>query len=68
MKQTEMFRYFSILSPSYISFDFALSYYNLIRGKVFTITSATLNKHKNKTFENAFGRYEYQDVLANVFF
>lgn len=57
----------SLLSPSYLSFDFALSYYNLIPEKVFAITSATLNNHKNKTFENAFGRYEYQDVPANVF-
>ncbi len=57
----------SILSPSYLSFDFALSYYNLIPEKVFAITSATLNNHKNKTFENKFGRFEYSDVSVDVF-
>lgn len=57
----------SILSPSYLSFDWALSYYNLIPEKVFAITSATLNNHKNKTFENIFGRFEYSDIPANVY-
>ena len=32
----------SLLSPSYLSFDFALSYYGLIPEKVFSITSASL--------------------------
>lgn len=52
----------SILSPSYLSYDWALSYYNLIPEKVFAITSATLKNHKNKTFENKFGRFEYSDI------
>ena len=52
----------SILSPSYLSFDWALSYYNLIPEKVCAITSATFKNHKNKTFENKFGRFEYSDV------
>ena len=49
----------SILSPSYLSFDYALSYYGLIPEKVFSITSASLGLRKNKTFINKFGRYEY---------
>ena len=57
----------SILSPSYLSFDWALSYYNLIPEKVFAITSATLNNHKNKTFENVFGRFEYSDIPVQAF-
>ena len=57
----------SILSPSYLSFDWALSYYGLIPEKVFAITSATLNVRKNKTFINNFGRFEYSDVPSNVF-
>ena len=57
----------SILSPSYLSFDWALSYYNLIPEKVVAITSATLNNHKNKTFENAFGRFEYGDIPSDAF-
>ncbi len=57
----------TILSPSYLSFDWALSYYNLIPERVFTITSATLNNHKNKTRDNVFARYEYQDIPSSVF-
>ena len=57
----------AILSPSYLSFDWALSYYNLIPEKVFAITSATLNNHKNKTFENVFGRFEYSDIPVQAF-
>jgi predicted transcriptional regulator of viral defense system len=57
----------SILSPSYLSFDWALSYYGLIPEKVFSITSASLNLRKNKTFINRFGRYEYSDIPASVF-
>ncbi|HPV69797.1 MAG TPA: hypothetical protein PK030_01970, partial [Bacilli bacterium] len=56
-----------ILSPSYLSFDWALSYYGLIPEKVVAITSASLNVRKNKTFINKFGRYEYSDIPANVF-
>ncbi len=56
-----------ILSPSYLSFDFALSYYGLIPERVYAITSATLRVRKNKTFENAFARYDYTDIPANAF-
>ena len=56
-----------ILSPSYLSFDFALSFYGLIPEKVTSITSASLNVRKNKTFENFFGRFEYSDVPSWVF-
>ena len=56
-----------ILSPSYISFDFALSYYGLIPEKVVAITCASLNQRKRKTFLNDFGRYEYQDIPENAF-
>lgn len=57
----------SILSPSYLSFDWALSYYGLIPEKVFSITSASLNVRKNKTFINKFGRYEFSDISVNAF-
>ena len=57
----------SILSPSYISFDFALSYYGMIPEKVIAITSASLNNRKNKTFVNEFGRYEYSDIPEEAF-
>ena len=57
----------SILSPSYLSFDWALSYYGLIPEKVVAITSASLNVRKNKTFINKFGRYEYSDIPSSAF-
>ena len=57
----------SISSPSYLSFDWALSYYGLIPEKVRAITSATLENRKNKVFENYFGRYEYTDIPLEAF-
>ena len=57
----------SILSPSYLSFDWALSYYGLIPERVTSITSATFGNRKNKTFVNYFGRYEYTDIPAKSF-
>ena len=57
----------SILSPSYLSFEWALSYYGLIPEKVVAITSASLNVRKNKTFVNVFGRFEYSDIPSTVF-
>lgn len=57
----------SILSPSYLSFDWALSYYGLIPEKTVAITSASLGIHKNKTFMNEFGRYGFTDVPVKVF-
>lgn len=57
----------SILSPSYLSFDWALSFYGLIPERVVSITSASLNNRKNKTFVNQFGRYEYTDIPTNAF-
>ena len=52
----------SILSPSYLSFDWALSFYGLIPEKVVAITSATLRVRKNKTFINYFLRYQNLQV------
>ena len=57
----------SILSPSYISFEYALSYYGLIPERVTAITSASLGVRKNKTFENAFGRFEFSDIPLLAF-
>ena len=57
----------SILSPSYISYEFALSYYMLIPERVTSITSASLQNRKNKTFINGFSRFEYSDIPISVF-
>jgi len=57
----------AILSPSYLSFDYALSYYGLIPEKVFSITSASFRVKKNKTFINEFGRFEFSDIPVKAF-
>ena len=57
----------SIYGPSYLSFDFALSYYGLIPEKVTAYTSATLNKKKKKAYNNQFGSYLYRDVPEKVY-
>ena len=56
-----------ILSPSYLSFEYALSYYGLIPERVYEITSASLLIHKNKTFVNKIGRYTYSDIPPSIF-
>lgn len=53
--------------PSYLSFDYALEYYGLIPEHVFTITSATFKKKKKKVYQNAFGRFSFQDVPAVIY-
>ena len=62
-----MFLAASLLGPSYISFDYALSYYGLIPERVVAITSASLLIHKNKTFNNVFGRFEFSDIPTDAF-
>ena len=57
----------SIYGPSYLSFDFALSYYGLIPEKVTTYTSATFDKKKKKEYNNQFGYYTYRDVPSLVY-
>lgn len=57
----------SILSPSYLSFDWALSFYGLIPERVAAITSASLNVRKNKTYINYFHRYEFSDIPVSAF-
>ncbi len=57
----------SIYGPSYLSFDFALSYYGLIPEKVTAFTSATCNKKKKKSYNNQFGTFLYRDVPVTVY-
>ena len=52
----------SIYGPSYISFDFALSFYGMIPERVTTITCATNNKKKTKEYNTDFGVFTYRDV------
>ncbi len=57
----------SIYGPSYLSFDFALSYYGLIPEKVLAYTSATYEKKKKKQYNTPFGTYLYRDVPKNAY-
>ncbi len=54
----------SIYGPSYISFEYALSYYGLIPERVDTITCATINKKKKKKYDTDFGVFTYRDIPA----
>lgn len=56
-----------IYGPSYLSFEFALSYYGLIPERVVIYTSATLNKRRSKIYNNYFGNYYYTDIPERVY-
>ena len=56
-----------IKSPSYLSFEYVLSSYDIIPESVYTYTSATsLEKHTYE-YQNVFGRYSYHDIPNNAF-
>ena len=57
----------SIYGPSYISFEYALSYYGLIPERVNAVTCATFNKKKRKIYNNHFGTFSYEDVPSRAF-
>ena len=57
----------SIYGPSYLSFDFALSYYGIIPEAVNVITCATFDKKKKRTYDTPFGHFSYRDVPAKVY-
>lgn len=57
----------SIYGPSYISFEYALSFYGLIPERVTTITSATFDKKKKKEYVTDFGTFTYRDVPTSVY-
>ena len=57
-----------IYGPSYISFDYGLYYYGMIPEAIYnTITCATYNKRKIKTYTNKFGTFIYRDVPKAVY-
>lgn len=57
----------SIYGPSYLSFDFALSYWQLIPEAVYAFTSATFDKKKKKRFDTPFGVFLYRDVPRKAY-
>ncbi|MBU4486484.1 MAG: hypothetical protein KKD38_06105 [Candidatus Delongbacteria bacterium] len=57
-----------IYGPSYISFEYALSYYGMIPERVETVTSAVYNKNKDKVFDTPAGRFTYRYINARLYF
>lgn len=57
----------NICAPSYLSFDYALAYYDLIPEGVCCFTSASYGKRKRKEFSTHFGLYTYDDVPKSVY-
>ena len=57
----------SIYGPSYISFEYALSFYGFIPERVNTVTCATFNKKKKKQYNTDFGVFTYRDVPMLVY-
>ena len=56
-----------IYGPSYLSFEFALSWHNLIPEAVYTFTSASYSKKKKKQYDTYFGQFTYMDIPRQVF-
>jgi len=57
----------TICGPSYISFDYALSYYGVIPEFAHNVTCATFGKRKDKSFETDICNYYYTDVPKRVY-
>jgi hypothetical protein len=54
-----------LLSPSYVSFEYALAYHGLIPERVYDITSATTKPAKS--FETPLGRFSYRTVPMQAY-
>jgi len=54
-----------LYTPSYVSFDYALSYYGMIPERVSEITSAT--SKNEKLFETPIGRFSYKKVPLKAY-
>lgn len=68
-RKDELFLYFSankFYSPSYVSFESALAYYNLIPEAVFTITSTTTRNTAN--YDTTIGNFTYKHLKPSLFF
>ena len=66
-RNTRAFLAASIYGPSYLSFDFALSYWGLIPEAVYVYSSATFDKKKKKQFKTEFGLFTYRDVPKKAY-
>ena len=56
-----------IYGPSYVSFEYALSYHDMIPEKVTTITSASLAKNKRKEFRTPVGTFVYISLAPGLY-
>ena len=56
-----------IYGPSYLSFQYALSFHGLIPERVARFTSASFKKNKDKVFHTRLGEYSYQYLPQNVY-
>ena len=56
-----------ICSPSYLSFEYALSYYDLIPEAVRSWTSATFGKRRQKVYKTPIGFFFYRDIPEAAF-
>jgi hypothetical protein len=56
-----------LYGPSYISFEYALSFHGLIPERVTALTSAIFNKNKNKTFRTPVGVFYYYYLPVRVY-
>lgn len=56
-----------ICGPSYLSFEFALSYYSLIPEATYNFTSATFEKKKAKQYTTPYGTFTYRDVPSEAY-
>ena len=54
-----------LYTPSYVSFDFALSHYGMIPERVSEVTAATLNHAK--LFETPLGRFSYKHIPKEAY-
>lgn len=54
-----------LYSPSYISLEFALAYYDLIPEAVYSVTSLTTKK--TQEFSNMYGRFYYRNIKKTAF-
>jgi hypothetical protein len=55
----------TLYAPSYISFDYALSYYGLIPERVYEVTSATMRMKKE--FNTPLGRFTYKPISLQAY-
>ncbi len=54
-----------LYAPSYVSYEYALSYYELIPERVYEVTSASLRG--KKSFETDLGRFSYKPVPLQAY-